>query len=385
MILSIQLSTAGHLRTPYQTANSVIKGVLQSVITVAAGLVELMKTLPSTLKINMAPKAARYSGDKAEGSKATRTGKDKGDSIGAVRRPIATAAKLSRKNTTRAVKDPENDDGITPPMEVREKDKIQPTIISYLTAEVQENYTEHTVPPPANSQSEIEVVPLGTNRKGAPVEINKPLIRASQSDILDSGVVTKKKRDGCPIRRIGHSAQRSEIPAERGAAGDMDDTTTTTTTLGTEGWQYVSSKSMAGDKELKKSLKPPDWPKDGGNTFYSLTEESDITSSEHDLNETGSSISSETGDISSSKEPTVRQQQRHRRHTKVRTGPSEGIESSIFADSETLKWDYSGIRLTDIPIANGQQIVNNNLEGNAGGLASNTCIASDESGMLQSI
>ncbi|KAJ1091143.1 hypothetical protein NDU88_004270 [Pleurodeles waltl] len=324
MILSIQLSTAGHPRTPRQTAKSVVKGVLQTVITVAAGLVELMKTLPSTLKINMAPKAARYSTDKAEGRKTTRTGKDKGDSVGEVRRPISTAAKLSGKNTTSIVKDSQNDDGITSPM-------------------------------------------------------------ASQSDILDSGVVTKKKRNGSPIRRIGHSAQRSEIPAERGAAGDMDDTTTTTTTLGTEGWQHVSSKSMAGDKEIEKSLKPPDWAKDGGDEFYSLTEESDITSSEHNPNETGSSISSEMGDISSSKEPTVRQQQRHRRHTKVRSGPSEGIKSSMFADCKTLKWDYSGIRLTDIPIANGQQMANNNPEGNAGGPASSTCIASGESGMLQSI
>ncbi|KAJ1216542.1 hypothetical protein NDU88_004143 [Pleurodeles waltl] len=147
MILSIQLSTAGHPRTPRQTAKSVVKGVLHTVITVAAGLIELMKTLPSTLKINMAPKAARYSGDKAEGSKTTRTGKDKGDSIGAVRCPIATAAKLSGKNTTIVVKDSKNDDGITPPME---------------------------------------------------------------SDILDSGVVTKKKRDGSPIMDTQHNGLRSQ-------------------------------------------------------------------------------------------------------------------------------------------------------------------------------
>ncbi|KAJ1190478.1 hypothetical protein NDU88_007216 [Pleurodeles waltl] len=322
MILSIQLSTAGHPRTPRQTAKFVLKGVLQTGITVAASLVELVKTLPSTLKINMAPKTARYSGDKAEGSKTTHTGKDKGESIGAVRRPIATAAKLSRKNTTSVVKDSKNDDGITPSIEVRGKGKIQPTIISNLAAGAQENCTEHNAPLPANSQSSIEVVPLGTNREGAPIETNKPFIRASQSDILDSGVVTKRKRDGSPISRIGHSAQRSEIPAKRGAAGDVDDTTTTTTTLGTEGWQHLSSKLMAGDKEIEKILKPPDWAKDGVYKLHSLTEESDITSSEHDLNETGSSKSSETGDISSSKEPTVRQQQRHRNTQKCGLGPA---------------------------------------------------------------
>ncbi|KAJ1185622.1 hypothetical protein NDU88_002412 [Pleurodeles waltl] len=343
MILSIQLSTAGHPRTPYQIAKSVVKEVLQTLITVTEGLVELIKTFPSTLKINMAQKAARYSGDNSEGNKRTRIGKDKGDSTGAVRRPILTAAKLSRKNTTRTVKDSKNDDGITPPMEVRGNGKAQPTIISYLAAEAQEKYTEHTLLPPANSQSEIEVVPMGTNTEGAPIEICKPLRRVSQTDILDSGVGTKEKRDGSPIKGIGHSAQRSEISAERGAVGDLDDTTITTiitTTLSTEGWQYVSSKSMAGDKEIERSLKHTDWAKDGGDKFYSLTEESDIPSSEQDLNKTGSSMSSETGYKSPSKEPTVRQQQRHSRHTKKRTGPSKGIESSMFADSKTLKWDY---------------------------------------------
>ncbi|KAJ1101281.1 hypothetical protein NDU88_006353 [Pleurodeles waltl] len=330
MILSTQLSTAGHPCTPYQIAKLVVKGVLQTLITVTEGLIELMKTFPNTLKINMAPKAGRYSGDKAEGNKTMRIGKDEGDSTGAVRCPISTAAKLSRKNTNSAVKDPKNDDVITPPMEVRGIGKAQPTIISYLAAEAQEKYTEHTLLPPENSQSEIKVVPLGTNREGAPVKM-----RVSQSDILDSGVGTKEKRDRSLIRGIGHSAHRSEITVERGAAGDLDDTTittTTTTTLGTEGWQYVSSKSMAGDKEIERSLKHPDWAKDGGDTFYSVTEESDITSSEQDLNETGSSI-----------------------------------------------------RLTDVPIVNGQQIANNNSEGNACGLASSTCIASGESGMLQSI
>ncbi|KAJ1179693.1 hypothetical protein NDU88_004927 [Pleurodeles waltl] len=101
----------------------------------------------------------------------------------------------------------------------------------------------------------------------------------------------------------------------------MDDTTAT---LRTEVLQYVSAKLTVGDKktETEKNLKPPDWAKDGGDKFYSLTEEPDLTSSEHNLSEFGSSISSKTGNISSSNEPTVRQQQRHRKCTKVWSGPS---------------------------------------------------------------
>ncbi|KAJ1202778.1 hypothetical protein NDU88_006574 [Pleurodeles waltl] len=205
-MLAIKLGIAGHPRTPRQTVMCVLKRVLQNVITAATGLVELVKTLPNSLKINMAQKSARNSGDKAEGSKTTRAGKDKGDSAGAARRPIMTVAKLIGKSTTSVGRDFKNDDGITPPLEVRGKGKIQPTITSFLAAEVQENYTEHTVPPPANSQSVIEVVPLGTNRERVPIETNKPPIRASQSDILDSSVVTKKKSGGSPISRNGHQA-----------------------------------------------------------------------------------------------------------------------------------------------------------------------------------
>ncbi|KAJ1162830.1 hypothetical protein NDU88_003295 [Pleurodeles waltl] len=162
----------------------------------------------------------------------------------------------------------------------------------------------------------------------------------------------------------------------------MDDTTAT---LSTEVLQYVSPKLMVDDKETEKSLKPPDWAKDGGDKFYSLTEESDLTSSEHNLSESGSSRSSETENISSSNKPTVRQQQQHRKCTKVWSCPTGGTEISKFSGSKTFKCDYSGIRLTDIPTANGQQMANNNMEGNIVGLASSTCTASFESGMLQSI
>ncbi|KAJ1205885.1 hypothetical protein NDU88_001310 [Pleurodeles waltl] len=141
---------------------------------------------------------------------------------------------------------------------------------------------------------------------------------------------------------------------------------------------------MGGDKETERSLKPPDWAKDSGDKFYSLTEESDLTSGEHSLSESGSSMSSEIGNISSSNEPTVRQLRRHRKCTKMRYGPNEGTELSTFSDSKTLKLDYYGIRLTDIPAANGQQMANNKMEGSIGGPTSSTCMVGDDSGMLQS-
>ncbi|KAJ1137006.1 hypothetical protein NDU88_003419 [Pleurodeles waltl] len=194
---------------PRHTVRCVLKRVIQNMITAFTGLAELVKTLPSTLKINMAPKTARNSGDKAEGTKTTCAGKDKGDPAEVVRRLITITAKSSGKNTIGVSRDVKNDDGINLSLDTRGKDTIQPTITSVLAVGVQEIYTEHTVPPPANSQSVIEAVPSGTIRERVPIKTNEPLIKASQGDndplgILDSSVVTKKKRSGYPISKNGH-------------------------------------------------------------------------------------------------------------------------------------------------------------------------------------
>ncbi|KAJ1092223.1 hypothetical protein NDU88_005335 [Pleurodeles waltl] len=133
------------------------------------------------------------------------------------------------------------------------------------------------------------------------------------------------------------------------------------------------------------SLLAPDWAKDSSNEFYCLTEESDLSSGEHSFSESGSSETSETGNKSSSNEPTVRQLRRQRKCTKIRSGPQEGLEIPTSTGGRTLKWDYSGIRLTDTPTTSGQELVNNNMAGNTGGPASNICSAGADSEMLQSI
>ncbi|KAJ1138155.1 hypothetical protein NDU88_004546 [Pleurodeles waltl] len=71
-----------------------------------------------------------------------------------------------------------------------------------------------------------------------------------------------------------------------------------------EASNHAEPKSLSGDLEIGRNIKSPDWAKDGRDKFYSLTEESDFVSSEHNLSESGSSISSETGSISSINEPT---------------------------------------------------------------------------------
>ncbi|KAJ1103478.1 hypothetical protein NDU88_000901 [Pleurodeles waltl] len=151
------------------------------------------------------------------------------------------------------------------------------------------------------------------------------------------------------------------------------------------GSNHVVLKPMAGTKKTGTCIKAPEWAKDGGDKFYSLTEESDLTSSEHNQSESGSSIFSETGSISPSREPTVRQQQRHRKCVKARSGPSEGTEFSAFNSNKTLKWDYAGIKLTEAPVADDQLTAGRGIEGSTGGPVVSISTASAESGMLQSI
>ncbi|KAJ1123780.1 hypothetical protein NDU88_002247 [Pleurodeles waltl] len=162
--------------------------------------------------------------------------------------------------------------------------------------------------------------------------------------------------------------------------------------LGIADVQNILQSPGGGNKENEKEMKILDWAKDTGDKFYSLTEESDFSSADkHSPSESGSSISSERGNASSSNEPTVRQRRRQRKCTKARSGSQEGTEFSASSGSKTLKWDYSSINLTDvtrttdISVMGGQQLVNNDRGENNEGTKSDICAASTDSGMLQSI
>ncbi|KAJ1106087.1 hypothetical protein NDU88_003490 [Pleurodeles waltl] len=251
MLVDIQGSTLTYPYTPSLTVRTVIKRVIYDAIAAVAGIAGFVRVQPHALKISMAPKTTRNSGDKLDGSKMPHVGRDKGDLAGANRHPTG---KPIGKNTSGPGKGAKTSDSVTPLLEAIEKD-----------------------------------------------------------------------------------------------------------------------------------LKSSDWAKDNSDKLYSLTEESDLSSGEHSLSESGSSETSETGNKSSSNEPTVRQLRRQRKCTKIRPGPHEGLEIPTSTGGRTLKWDYSGIRLTDTPTTSGQELVNNDMEGNIGGPASNICSAGADYGMLQSI
>ncbi|KAJ1172401.1 hypothetical protein NDU88_004248 [Pleurodeles waltl] len=109
---------------------------------------------------------------------------------------------------------------------------------------------------------------------------------------------------------------------------------------------------MHGGKNLEveagkigRRKKVPDWSKDGGDKFYSLTEDSEVISSGCNQSATDGSISSESESASSAAEATVRQQRRLRRCSKSRAGLTGGAVLPG-QSTKTLQWDYLGTRLT---------------------------------------
>ncbi|KAJ1143149.1 hypothetical protein NDU88_009460 [Pleurodeles waltl] len=128
-----------------------------------------------------------------------------------------------------------------------------------------------------------------------------------------------------------------------------------------------------------------DWGKDSSDKFYSLTEESDLSSGDHSSGGSEDSETSEAENKLSSNEPTVRQLRRKRKSVKTRPCSQEGLENSTATGGRTLKWDYSGIGLADSPTISNQGSVNGNVKTDTGAPACNSSTMGTEAGMLQSI
>ncbi|KAJ1083667.1 hypothetical protein NDU88_003822 [Pleurodeles waltl] len=97
--------------------------------------------------------------------------------------------------------------------------------------------------------------------------------------------------------------------------------------------------------KVENDRKNTDWSKDGGDKFYSLMEESEAVSSGCNLSEEDRNASSIAKSLSSAVGPTVRPQRRQRKRIKSRIGAGV-IGDSPGECAETLRWDYSGIRLS---------------------------------------
>ncbi|KAJ1117795.1 hypothetical protein NDU88_005991 [Pleurodeles waltl] len=120
MLVAIQ---AGIFRNPYtssQNVRTVIKRMIDDVIAAVAGITGFVRVLPHTLRIGMAPKITRKSGDKLDGSKMIRVGRDKGDLAGVNRRPTG---KPTGKNMSGLGKEVKTSDSAAPYWRLGEKAK----------------------------------------------------------------------------------------------------------------------------------------------------------------------------------------------------------------------------------------------------------------------
>ncbi|KAJ1141654.1 hypothetical protein NDU88_007982 [Pleurodeles waltl] len=255
------------------------------------------------------------SGDKTGGAKTSRPGKDKGDPAGANRRPILTMGRQTGRNITSQGKDVKVDNNITPLLETRGKSKTQSTITSFFAGGTEESCNTLTTPSSGDSQSVTESVPVGALSEKTLMEIKEPPTTAAQPGDgglvgLDSCVVVRRKEKDSPISQEWPLAQQ---PVNLMQAEDVSNIKPT---QGIEAGQNTLLNPGRRDKENEKEMKILDWAKDSGDKFYSLTEESDFSSGgDHSLSESGSSVSSERGNLSSSNEPTVRQ--RRRQQTRI--------------------------------------------------------------------
>ncbi|KAJ1161898.1 hypothetical protein NDU88_002378 [Pleurodeles waltl] len=289
------------------------------------------------------------------------------------------------RNITSQGKDLKVDDNITSLSENRGKSKTQATIMSFLSGGAQESGTMLITPTSGEGQTATESsLVAALSEKTSAETAAQPGGGGLVSS--DSCAAVKRKEKDPPISQEWPPAQ------QHATATQGEDLSNIKPTRDIVAVQNILQSPGGREKENEKEMKILDWAKDSGDKFYSLTEESDFSSAdEHSPSESGSSISSERGNASSSNEPTVRQRRQQRKCTKTRSRSQEATEFSTSSGSKTLKWDYSSIsltdikRTTDISAMGGQQSVNNDMEENNGGMKSDTCAASTDSGMLQSI
>ncbi|KAJ1144719.1 hypothetical protein NDU88_011016 [Pleurodeles waltl] len=279
----------------------------------------------------MVPKIPWNPGDKTDNAKTLRSGKDKGDLAGANRRPTSIVGRQFGRSTTGQSKDLKLSDNITPPAENRGKSKTQATITSFLAGGAQENKTTLLTPKLGGEPISTESTYEGASSEKSGKE------RSSQPGIIRSDSGTMEKRQETP-------STQQHVPEIQGK-----DLSNIKQTRGRAEGQGRPQSLGESDKSNGKEIKNLDWSKDTGDTFYSLTEESEFSSAEgHSLNDSGSSISPEEGNASSNNELTVRQRHRQRKCIKTRSGSQEGTDFSASSGSRTLKWDYSSINLTDV-------------------------------------
>ncbi|KAJ1204413.1 hypothetical protein NDU88_008191 [Pleurodeles waltl] len=189
------------------------------------------------VKTKMTPKATRNSGDRTDGAKMTRVGRDKGEPAGVNKRMTSIVGKPAVKNTLGSVKDAKMSNSTAPRSKSRGK-------------------------------GEKELGPLGSRQ---------------------------------PQTQRTNQIKQPECQSKEGTAN------TSGSALEREDLHKPLGSPKRWGKTIGKEPQLMDWGKDSSDKFYSLTEESDLSSIDHSSGESEDSETSEAGNKSSSNELTVRQ------------------------------------------------------------------------------
>ncbi|KAJ1149269.1 hypothetical protein NDU88_002081 [Pleurodeles waltl] len=271
----------------------------------------------------MAPKIVRSLGDKSGGAKTTRIGNDKGEAAGVNKRLTSITGKAAGNNMSGPLRDAKMGNSNIPPSETRSIGKDSNREINEKVPGFPGCRQSRIQQPDQNEQSECQ------NKEGA-------------------------------IKAPGPSLEKDDLTIPLGNGTNLD-------------------KVAGKDPQLM------DWGKDCSDKFYSLTEESDLSSVDRSFSESEGSETSDVGNKSPSNELTVRQY-RQRKLVRIRPGSQEGVENAASTSGRTLKWDYSGIGLADIPTSCSQGPVNEKIDmGSSAGSPGNTSTMGTEAGILQSI
>ncbi|KAJ1148754.1 hypothetical protein NDU88_001580 [Pleurodeles waltl] len=311
------------------------------------------------------------------------------------RRPIPTLGKMSGKQPTGISREAKSN---APPSSSPGVNKTQPMITGFWKGGAQEDNLVHITA----SQANMKATPSGklgpdSEGKTLPEDVSKEkdfLLNWLQApEVLDAPeiVVPKRGKDSSRSSKdteiytlskgnaqLGFKEQETYAPPQAGQEA-------TSPLKGSAGNLTQMAQALStGLKVIRAKEKGPEWPKDGGDTFYSLTEDSDSTNSDQGLSECRDSISSESASFLSLAESTVRQQQWK---SKGRAPSGDGVEPSA-QTQKALKWDYSHTNLMSTAEVHTFEVQDNaEKRGDAlvCSLVSNTGARYTDSEMLQSI
>ncbi|KAJ1157704.1 hypothetical protein NDU88_010404 [Pleurodeles waltl] len=255
MLPVVYSNTSWHLSTLLWPPRSVIEQTISDVLAVVAGLIRFIRLLPHT--ISMAPKTIRNYGDKSEGAKMTRIGRDKGEAAGLSKRLASTTGKAVGKNTSGLSKDAKMNDNTTPPLEMNVKSKSQPTITAFLSGGGQDSSSTHVTPSPESNVPGKETTPY-------------------ISDTQDINRVVREKVYG-PPGNGQLQIQQSDRSKHWGDQREEETISITGSAVKNDG----STNPIESPKKQDKISLLTDWGKDNSDKFDSLTEESDLSSADH--------------------------------------------------------------------------------------------------------